>query len=99
MRVSEVTITPIKPDRGLIAFASIVIDDNLYLNSLAVYTKLDGSYRLLYPTKVVGSRSISLFYPINKIASKTIEKAVFKRCEEVFEGRSNDRHYQNSREL
>jgi DNA-binding cell septation regulator SpoVG len=97
MRVSEVTVTPIKPDKGLVAFASVVIDENLYLNSIAVYTKLDGTYRLLYPTKTVGSRSLSLFHPINKTASKTIEKAVFEKCEEVFEGRSNDRHYQNSR--
>lgn len=99
MRVSEVNITPVKPDRGLIAFASVVIDDNIYFSSIAVYTKLDGSYRLLYPTKIVGNRSLGLFYPINREASKTIEKAVFKRCDEVFEGRSDDRHYQNSSAL
>lgn len=99
MRVSEVNITPVKPDKGLVAFASLVIDDNIYLNSIAVYTKLDGSYRLLYPTKAVGSRSLGLFHPINRKASKAIEEAVFKRCEEVFEGRNDDRHYQNSRAI
>lgn len=97
MRVSEVNITPVKPDNGLIAFASVVVDDNIYLNSIAVYTKLDGSYRLLYPTKMVGNRSLDMFHPINREASKAIEEAVFKRCIEVFERRSDDRHHQDSR--
>lgn len=99
MVVSEVNITPVKPDRGLIAFASIVIDGNIYLTSIAVYTKLDGSYRLLYPTKNIGNKSLGLFYPINRETSKAIEEAVFKRCDEVFEGRNNDRHHQDNRGL
>lgn len=93
MRVSEVNITPVKPNNGLVGIASIVIDGSLYLNSIAVYTKLDGSYRLLYPTKIIGNRSLGLFYPINREASKAIEDAVFKKCSEVFERRNgNDRH-------
>lgn len=99
MVVSEVNITPVKPDRGLIGFASVVIDDNIYLTSIAIYTKLDGSYRLLYPTKNIGNRSLGLFYPINREASKAIEQAVFKRCNEVFEGRNDDRHHQDSNRL
>jgi len=97
MRISEVNITPVKPNNGLVGIASIVIDENLYLNSIAVYTKLDGSYRLLYPTKIIGNKSLGLFYPINREASKTIETAVFKKCSEVFERRNeNDRHNKNS---
>ncbi len=99
MVVSEVNITPIKPDRGLIGFASVVIDSNIYLTSIAIYTKLDGSYRLLYPTKNIGNRSLGLFYPINRQSSKAIEQAVFKRCNEVFEGRNDDRHHQDSSRL
>ena len=96
MRVSEVNITPVKPNNGLVGIASVVIDGNIYLNSIAIYTKLDGSYRLLYPTKIVGSNSVGLFYPINRMTSKAIEDAVFKRCIEVFEGRNeDDRHNQN----
>ena len=94
MLITEVNITPVKPKSGLIGIASLVIDGNIYLNSIAVYTKLDGSYRLLYPTKLVGSRSLGLFYPINREASRAIEEAVFKKCSEVFEGRNDDRHYQ-----
>jgi len=92
MRVSEIHITPVKPNNGLVGIASVVIDGNIYLNSIAIYTKLDGSHRLLYPKKIVGSNSLGLFYPINRIASKAIEDAVFKKCNEVF---SNDRHHKN----
>ena len=99
MVVSEVNITPVKPNRGLIAFASIVVDGNIYLTSIAVYTKLDGSYRLLYPTKNIGNKPLGLFYPINRETSKAIEEAVFKRCDEVFEGRNDDRHHQDNRGL
>jgi len=97
MKVSEVNITPVKPNNGLVGMASVVIDGNLYLNSIAVYTKRDGSYRLLYPTKVVGNRSLGLFYPINREASKAIEDAVIKKCNEVFEGNNlNDRHREDN---
>jgi stage V sporulation protein G len=89
MNVSEVNVTPIKPQDGLIAFASIVIDESLYLGSIAVYTRPDGSYRLLYPTKKLGERFVNLFHPISRETSKQIEAAIFKKCEEIFE-QSND---------
>ncbi len=92
MRVSEVNITPVKPNNGLIGIASVVVDSNVYLNSIAVYVKLDGSYRLLYPTKNVGGKSLGWFYPINREASRAIEAAIFQKCSQVFEGRNDDRH-------
>lgn len=99
MVVSEVNITPVKPNNGLIAIASVVLDDSIYLNSIAVYTKLDGSYRLLYPTKQVGNKSVGYHYPINRLTSRLIEDAVFKKCSELFEGSSNDRHGKNTPDL
>lgn len=85
MKITEINITPVKPQGGLVAFASIVMDENIYLGSIAVYTKTDGSYRLVYPTKIVGNRSINLFHPINRLSSKQIEDSIFKKCNEIFE--------------
>lgn len=85
MKVTEVNIIPVKPQDGLIAFASVVVDENLYLGSIAIYTKMDGSYRLLYPTKMIGNRSINLFHPINRNVSKQIEDSIFEKCNEIFE--------------
>lgn len=84
MSITEVNITPIKPVNGLMAFASVVIDGDLYLSSIAVYTKPDGSYRLLYPTKGVGQRPLNIFHPINRKASHKIEQAIFEKCNEIF---------------
>ena len=92
MTVTEVNIMPVKPKDGLVAFASVVINDSIYLNSIAIYVKkLDGSYRLLYPNKLVGERSMSLFYPINRESSAAIERAIFAKCHELFE--KSDENY------
>ena len=83
--ITEVNVTPIKPQDGLVAFASVVLEESIYLSSIAVYTRPDGSYRLLYPTKKLGERIVNLFHPISREASKQIEAAIFKRCEEIYE--------------
>ena len=50
--VSEVKIEIVKPGNGLIGFASVVIDNAIYLGSIAVYKKLNSEgYRVLYPKK------------------------------------------------
>jgi DNA-binding cell septation regulator SpoVG len=85
MYVSEVNIMPVKPQGGLVAFASVVINESVYLSSIAIYTRPDGSYRLLYPTKKLGERILNLFHPISREASKQIEDAIFKKCYEIFE--------------
>jgi stage V sporulation protein G len=97
MRIAEVNIAPVKPSAGLIAFASLVINESVYLSSIAIYTRLDGSYRLLYPTKKVGDRIINFYHPVNSDTSLQIEAAIFKKCEEIFERRNNnDRYYQDT---
>lgn len=75
-RITEVQITPIKPKDGLVAFTSFVLDDSLYLDSISIATKLQGGYRLIYPTNRVGSRNINVFHPINKPFAEIIEKEV-----------------------
>lgn len=91
--ISEVQIVPVKPNNGLIAFASFVLDDKLYLSSIGIHKKLDGSgYRLTYPSKLVGSsKEINIFHPITKEFGKAIEEAVFERVKKVME-ECNDRH-------
>lgn len=82
-RVSEVTIIPIKPKNGLVALASCVLDNKVYLGSIGIYTKLKGGYRLTYPNKKVGENAINLYHPITREAGDAIEKAVVDRYEEL----------------
>lgn len=94
MKISEINLTPIKPKNGHVAFASIVIDDSLYLGSIGVHVRNDGTYRLLYPTKNSGTgKWQNVYYPISRDASYQIESAILEKCREIFErSDDHDRH-------
>ncbi len=90
--VSEVQITVIKPQNGLVGFGSFLLDGKLYLSSVGIHTKLNGSgYRITYPTKKVGEQNIQIFHPTTQELGQEIETAVLTRFKEVTESR-NDRH-------
>lgn len=93
MKISEVQISFIKPNNGLIGFASIVIEGAIYLSSIGIHQKLDGSgYRLTYPKKPASERQYDLFHPITQEAAKAIEQAIFRKIEDVMKGKPNVRH-------
>ena len=84
MKITEVQIIPIKPNNGLVAFASVVVENSLYVGSLGVYTRLNGSgYRITYPTKKIGDKDINIYHPINKETSKAIEEAIIPEAEKI----------------
>lgn len=86
--ISEVCFYPLRPnEKGLIGFASLTFDNKLSLQSIAVYTRPDGSdYRLLFPSKQLpNGREINIFYPINKDTSELIKEAIVKKIEELAE--------------
>lgn len=89
MEISEIQIVPIKPQNGLVAFASFVLNNDIYLGSVGIMTRPQGGFRLTFPTKKVGNKDINIFYPINKAFAEQIERSVFKKLEEVM---TNDRH-------
>lgn len=85
MNIKKVEIVPIKPHEGLIGFASIVIDDCLYLSSIGVHTRLDGKgFRITYPTKKVGNVNVAIFHPLEKELSREIEQAIFEKAAQIF---------------
>ena len=70
----------IKPNNGMIGFASILVNDSIFLSSIAIHKKLNAEgYRITYPSK----GQFSIFYPINKEVSRQIEGAIFEKLEEV----------------
>ena len=85
MKITEIQITPIKPNNGLVAFASVVLDNSVYLGFIGIHTRLNGEgYRLTYPTKKVGEKSLNICHPINKEMSKGIEDAIISKISEIF---------------
>lgn len=92
MNITEIQIIPIKPNNGLVAFASVVVEGNLYLGSIGIHSRIDGSgYRLTYPTKPVGGRDLNIYHPINKNTSEAIEQAIVDKYKEVMK-ETNDRY-------
>lgn len=80
MKISEVQIDFIKPNNGLIGFASFVVDGSFYISNITIHTKLNGDgYRLTYPSK----GSFTICHPINKCASLEIEAAIFRKLKDV----------------
>lgn len=101
MTISEVQIIPIKAQNGLVAIASVVFDDALYLGSIGIYTRRSGpGYRITYPTKDKNGRNFNIYHPIRKEISEAIEIAIVQKAEQVLNyelKRSNDYvRYSNS---
>lgn len=95
MTVSEVSVTPVKPVDGLVAFASCVVNGQLFIGSMGIHKLLDGTgYRITYPTKKIGSRQLNYFHPVTKEMGAKIEQAIVKKCTEIFERSDEeyDRH-------
>jgi DNA-binding cell septation regulator SpoVG len=87
MIISEVQIEFIKPQNGLIGFASFVVDGSFYISSIAIHTKLNGEgYRLTYPSK----GNFTICHPINKQVSKEIEAAIFSKLNDVMKKVKSD---------
>ncbi len=87
-KISEVGIAFVKPKDGLIAFASVVLDDQFYLSGIAIHHKLVGSgYRLTYPTRKVGNTQFNLFHPIRKSIGLAIEQAIVEKLKNVLSKR------------
>ena len=89
-QISEIQIIPIKPQDGLVGFASLVYDNSMYLGSIGIVTRPEGGYRLTYPTRKIGPRNINVFHPINKDFAQYIEKQIIMKFEEILE--QYDRH-------
>lgn len=83
--ISEVQILPIKPKDGLIAFASCVINGQLYLGNIGVHTRADGNgYRLVFPAKILPSgKQIQCFHPICKDAGELLLDAIKQKLDEI----------------
>ena len=86
MKVSKIEIVPVRPNQGLVGFASVELDGQLLLNSIAIHSKRDGSgYRLTYPTRGKGDSAITVFHPTTPQLSREIERVVFEDICKIFE--------------
>ncbi len=79
LTISEINLFPLKCKDGLASFASCVINNQLYIGNIAIYTSPvspDG-FRLVYPAKTLNNGTkLSIVHPINKETGIIIQKAI-----------------------
>ena len=86
MKITEIQIIPIKPNNGLVAFASCVIDKWFYVGNIAIYTspKTPYGFRLVYPLKTLpNGKQINCFHPITKETGQIIQTAIVNKFLEL----------------
>lgn len=82
--ISEIQFFPVKPKDGLLGFVSFVLDGKFWMGSVAVFTRLEGGYRLVYPTRKVGNQNINIFHPISQEVGIKVENAINEKVSEIF---------------
>ena len=79
IELSEIQIIPVKPQNGLVAFASCVLNNQFYIGNIAIHTSptADDGFRLVYPLKVLANgKPVNCFHPINSVAGEKIKEAI-----------------------
>ncbi|MFH1653365.1 MAG: septation protein SpoVG family protein [Pseudomonadota bacterium] len=95
MKISEVNISFVKPCDGLVGFASLVIDGQIYVGSIAIHKRLGGDgYRLTYPNGKSNIINRPVVHPITHECGRIIEEAVVRKFEDVMR-KHNDRYDSN----
>lgn len=52
MKITRIEIVPIKPNQGLIGFANIILENQLFIGSIGIHPKLHGDgFRLTTQTE------------------------------------------------
>ena len=87
IKLTEIQIVPVKPNNGLVAFVSFVLDDSFFVGDVAIYSRIDQQgYRLVYPAKTLfNGLKINCFKPINKPVADEIERQVLGEFENLIE--------------
>ncbi len=103
LNISEIQILPIKPQRGLISFASCVINNQFYIGNIAIYSApiSELGYRLVYPNKILANgKSVPSFYPISRKVGNQVTNVIvneyLKIVESLMKGNSENEQNQTS---
>lgn len=72
-------------DKGLVGFCSFILDDGLYLGSIAVFNRLDGDgIRLVFPVRTSKKgMKFNIYNPINNETYDCLVKAVIKEMTSI----------------
>jgi len=84
--IKDIQIFPVRPQNGLIAFVSFILNDSIYVGNVGLHTSLSNplGFRLVYPIKELpNGQEIGCVHPITKTAGLTITKAVIEKYQAI----------------
>lgn len=91
LAITEIQIIPVKPHNGLLAFCSFVLNNQFYISDVAIFSRLDGGYRLVYPIKVLPNGvKVNCFHPISREPGEEIEKIVIGEYKKLISKTMNE---------
>ena len=84
MVITKIKIKKITPDKGLVGFASCVVNNELFLGDIAIYTRLGETERMrvVFPRKKVKYEQVSVFHPMTAEAYYALEQAITEKYKE-----------------
>jgi len=80
--ITEVQIVPVRPQNGLVGFASCVLNKSLYLGNVGIYTSLSspGTFRLVFPCKKLrNGKNLDIYYPINSDFANALREHIVSK--------------------
>ncbi len=85
MRISSIKIRKITPSEGHIGFVSFIVDEWLFLNNIAIFTRLQNKeqIRLVFPEKKVGEKTINLFHPLDANSYFELEGMILDKLQQL----------------
>ena len=83
LEIDEVQIIPLhKPQNGLVAFASCIINGQFYVGNIAIYTSptsIEG-HRLVFPNKKLASgQTVDCVHPVTQEAGRMVSEAIIEK--------------------
>lgn len=84
IRVSEVKLRLLKKrERGLLGWASCVINESFLLNDIAVRQSREGKFILSFPARRKQDRTFYHYHPISREATQILTEAIIKEIRAV----------------
>ena len=100
LRISDIQIMPLIPKDGLVAIASFIVNECLFIGDVAIFTTFKNplGFRLCYPDKILrNGKRINCVYPITKEAGRIISEAVIDKYKMLTaDVRESENMYQGS---
>lgn len=86
LRISDIQIMPLIPKDGLVAIASFIVNECLFIGDVAIFTTFKNplGFRLCYPDKILKNKKrINCVYPITREAGQLISEAVIGKYKKL----------------